>query len=216
MSGRRKRNNTQTAAGNVAANVRELAGGMAVNAVLTVCKFSIGAVTHCAALTADGFKDLADAVRSGLKLGLRRLHRSGRRPGRSGRVQEIAALAVFLAISCMGAAALVGSVRDALNQHDTSYTPALFIITTASVVIKAYMAYHKCRLGHAERNERLIHDGRWAAVDSLAAAMILAAGVIDHILHVDIDPWVGAGIGILTVLFGLLAVWRRHRPSDPA
>lgn len=112
---------------------RELMAGIAINVVLTVCKFVIGTATHCAALTADGFKDLADIARAGLKLELQRLRRNVRehreRSAAATKTMELLCIIVFAAIAYVGIHSLIGSVADAIDTHDTRYTPALFIIS---------------------------------------------------------------------------------------
>lgn len=187
------------------AHRRDLVIGMAVNAGLTICKFVIGAGTHCAALVADGFKDLSDAVHSGLSLELRHLRRnvSRHREQRSAavRFERILAFVVLLIVAGMGLQSLIGSVRDLLDQHDTHYTPALFVLSASSAAIKAYMASHRRRLGMQLHDAALVRAGRQAAVDSAVSGAILVAAVLDHVLHVDVDPWVGFGIGVLILVF---------------
>lgn len=200
--------------------VRQQVIDTAVNAGLTVCKFLIGTATHCTALVADGFKDLAGAARSGLRLGLRRLHTDLRehreRPAAARRLEQTVSTAVFLAILYMGLQSVVGAVRDMLEQHDTNYTPALFIVTVVSIVVKGRMAYHKRKLGRQLGDHFMVESGLWAALDSAAAAAILATAIIDRTLHVDIDPWVALGVAALTVIFGILTLGRRLRERKDA
>lgn len=194
-------------------DVRSLAGGMILNIALTVCKFLIGSSTHCSALTADGFKDLADAARTGLKLGLKRLRtdvkdRTEPLTAAVG-LEKLLIFAVFVLIVIMGVQSLAGIWRDILDQHETNYTPALFIITSLSAALKGYIAYHRRRLGRRRHDEGMIREGWWAAVDSTVSGLILLAAILDKTLHVDIDPWIGFVIACLIIAFAIGTI--RHQ-----
>lgn len=205
----------KTAAAEQYPEVRALITGMLLNIGLTIGKFVIGATTHCAALAADGYKDLAGATRSGLKLWLKHMrtdvqeHKESKRA--AVRIESVVSLIVFLLIVYMGLASLVGSIKDVLDQHDTQYTPALFIITAASVVLKACMAHHKRTLGRKLHDTALLREAGRAAVDSVAAGMILGAAVLDSAFHVDVDPWIGCGIAVLIVAAGVRSAFREKR-----
>ncbi|MBD5559429.1 MAG: cation transporter [Clostridia bacterium] len=196
-------------------NAKALATGIVVNGVLTVFKFVIGTDTHCAALVADGFHDLSEVARAVLQAGLRLLSkdmkREHERPQQIVRTEKIISVIVFLAVAYMGLHSGVHSLRDLLEQHDTTYTPALLTITILSIAVKSYMAYHRRRLGLTLNDKELISESLRSVLDCVMNTAILIAALIDHTAHVDIDPWVGLGIGIFIVCRAIVSVVRVRR-----
>lgn len=202
--------------------VHALLLGMALNVVLAVLKFVTGTATHSAALLADGYKDLSEAVRTVLKLMLKHMRRDIRehkeQKAAGQRAERILSVVVLLFVACIGVRSVVGSVRDALEDHDTNYTMVLVIITAASVAVKAFLARYKRRLGIRIHNDGLIEDSYDAAVDTVIATVILVGALIDHAFDVDIDPWVGLGIGSIIIIHAvrLLLRHRKNRVSASA
>lgn len=205
---------------NAPAETRAIIIGLVVNAVLTVCKFIVGIATHSAALYADGLKDLSEAVKSVLTIVTKRISADVRthreRPAAAKHLEEVLGLVAAAVVIYLGIHSVISSFRDVMDEHATNYTPALIIISAASVALKAYMSRSELRLGRQLNSDALIERGYTAMSDSVIAGVILGGALIDHTLHVDIDPWVGFVIGGLILYHAVRSVLRRRNGASVA
>jgi cation diffusion facilitator family transporter len=175
------------------------------------------------ALLGDAFHNLADTL-TAVPLALAFL--IGRRPPNRrytygyGRAEDLAALAVLLAIAASIVVVVVASVQRLAQPPPVAHLAAVAGAAVVGFVGNEAIAWYRIRAGRRIGSATLVADGRHARADGLASLAVLA-GVIGVAAGAPLaDPVAGlviAGIMVGVLVETTLEVYRRLMDAvDPA
>ena len=197
--------------------------GILLNALLCLGKLAAGALTGSVAMIADAFNNLSDAASSIITLiGFRLAGQAAdeEHPFGHGRMEYLAGLIVSIAILLMGLELGKSSVEKLLHPEELNFSWLAVAILAASVLVKLWMYRFNRALGKAISSQTMEATAADSLSDSAATAVVLAATLIGHYFHLQIDGLAG----LLVAAFILKTGWEAAkdtldpllgRPMDP-
>ena len=197
--------------------------GILLNALLCLGKLAAGALTGSVAMIADAFNNLSDAASSLITLiGFRLAGQAAdeEHPFGHGRMEYLAGLIVSIAILLMGLELGKSSVEKLLHPEELNFSWLAVAILAASVLVKLWMHRFNRALGKAISSQTMEATAADSLSDSAATAVVLAATLIGHYFHLQIDGLAG----LLVAAFILKTGWEAAkdtldpllgRPMDP-
>ena len=197
--------------------------GILLNALLCLGKLAAGALTGSVAMIADAFNNLSDAASSIITLiGFRLAGQAAdeEHPFGHGRMEYLAGLIVSIAILLMGLELGKSSIEKLLHPEELSFSWLAVAILAASVLVKLWMHRFNRALGKAISSQTMEATAADSLSDSAATAVVLAATLIGHYFHLQIDGLAG----LLVAAFILKTGWEAAkdtldpllgRPMDP-
>ena len=197
--------------------------GILLNALLCLGKLAAGALTGSVAMIADAFNNLSDAASSIITLiGFRLAGQAAdeEHPFGHGRMEYLAGLIVSIAILLMGLELGKSSVEKLLHPEELNFSWLAVAILAASVLVKLWMHRFNRALGKAISSQTMEATAADSLSDSAATAVVLAATLIGHYFHLQIDGLAG----LLVAAFILKTGWEAAkdtldpllgRPMDP-
>jgi cation diffusion facilitator family transporter len=181
--------------------------GMAVSGALAVAKIFAGVHGHSTAVAADGLESASDVFASGfvlLGLTLAAKPADAEHPYGHGRAETLTGLLIGLALTAGGALICYGSLQRLGRPHEPM---ALWVIwpVLASLAAKAVLSTYKFRYGRRLHSAALTADAWNDAVDTLSAAVALAAaGLVLLDPHLaDADRYGGFAVGLIVITVGV-------------
>ena len=179
--------------------------GIVINVLLFLGKFFAGTISGSIAITADAFNNLSDAGSSlvtilGFKL-------AGQKPDPDhpfghGRMEYLSGLAVAMLILLMGIELLKSSVEKILHPEAIEFSWLSVGILLAAIACKLYMASYTRSVGKKIQSSAMKATATDSLSDSLATTAVLAATLIAHFFHVNIDGWVGLAVACFILYAG--------------
>ena len=179
--------------------------GIVINVLLFLGKFFAGTISGSIAITADAFNNLSDAGSSlvtilGFKL-------AGQKPDPDhpfghGRMEYLSGLAVAMLILLMGIELLKSSVEKILHPEAIEFSWLSVGILLAAIACKLYMASYNRSVGEKIQSSAMKATATDSLSDSLATTAVLAATLIAHFFHVNIDGWVGLAVACFILYAG--------------
>lgn len=179
--------------------------GIVINVLLFLGKFFAGTISGSIAITADAFNNLSDAGSSlvtilGFKL-------AGQKPDPDhpfghGRMEYLSGLAVAMLILLMGIELLKSSVEKILHPEAIEFSWLSVGILLAAIACKLYMASYNRSVGKKIQSSAMKATATDSLSDSLATTAVLAATLIAHFFHVNIDGWVGLAVACFILYAG--------------
>ena len=179
--------------------------GIVINVLLFLGKFFAGTISGSIAITADAFNNLSDAGSSlvtilGFKL-------AGQKPDPNhpfghGRMEYLSGLAVAMLILLMGIELLKSSVEKILHPEAIEFSWLSVGILLAAIACKLYMASYNRSVGKKIQSSAMKATATDSLSDSLATTAVLAATLIAHFFHVNIDGWVGLAVACFILYAG--------------
>ena len=179
--------------------------GIVINVLLFLGKFFAGTISGSIAITADAFNNLSDAGSSlvtilGFKL-------AGQKPDPDhpfghGRMEYLSGLAVAMLILLMGIELLKSSVEKILHPEAIEFSWLSVGILLAAIACKLYMASYNRSVGKKIQSSAMKATATDSISDSLATTAVLAATLIAHFFHVNIDGWVGLAVACFILYAG--------------
>ena len=179
--------------------------GIVINVLLFLGKFFAGTIGGSIAITADAFNNLSDAGSSlvtilGFKL-------AGQKPDPDhpfghGRMEYLSGLAVAMLILLMGIELLKSSVEKILHPEAIEFSWLSVGILLAAIACKLYMASYNRSVGKKIQSSAMKATATDSLSDSLATTAVLAATLIAHFFHVNIDGWVGLAVACFILYAG--------------
>lgn len=126
--------------------------GICLNVLLFAGKFLAGTLSGSIAITADAFNNLSDAGSSFVTLVGFQL--AGQKPDSEhpfghGRMEYVSGLAVSVLILLMGLELGKTSIEKILHPEPVDFSPLIFAILCASILVKLYMFLYNRRLGRS-------------------------------------------------------------------
>ena len=179
--------------------------GIGLNLLLFLAKFFAGTISGSIAITADAFNNLSDAGSSlvtivGFKL-------AGQKPDPShpfghGRMEYLSGLAVSVLILLMGFELLQSSVDKIRHPAAIEFSWLSVVILLLGIAGKLYMSYYNRSVGNKINSAAMKATAADSLSDSISTAAVLAATLIAHFFHVDIDGWVGVAVACFILYAG--------------
>ena len=179
--------------------------GIVINVLLFLGKFFAGTISGSIAITADAFNNLSDAGSSlvtilGFKL-------AGQKPDPDhpfghGRMEYLSGLAVAMLILLMGIELLKSSVEKILHPEAIEFSWLSVGILLAAIACKLYMASYNRSVGKKIQSAAMKATATDSLSDSMATTAVLAATLIAHFFHVNIDGWVGLAVACFILYAG--------------
>ena len=198
--------------------------GVALNLTLFLGKLCAGALTGAISVTADAFNNLSDAAGSVVTLAGFRM--AGRRadaehPFGHGRAEYLAGLAVSLLILLVGVELGRSSVEKIFRPEPAVLGLLPVCLLGLSILVKLWMGWFYGEMGRRSQSPALAAAGADARSDVLATSAVLAGLAASHLLHIQLDGWLGLFVAALILRTG----WGAARdtldpllgtPPDPA
>ena len=179
--------------------------GIGLNFLLFLAKFFAGTISGSIAITADAFNNLSDAGSSlvtivGFKL-------AGQKPDPShpfghGRMEYLSGLAVSVLILLMGFELLQSSVDKIRHPAAIEFSWLSVVILLLGIAGKLYMSYYNRSVGNKINSAAMKATAADSLSDSISTAAVLAATLIAHFFHVNIDGWVGVAVACFILYAG--------------
>ena len=179
--------------------------GIGLNLLLFLAKFFAGTISGSIAITADAFNNLSDAGSSlvtivGFKL-------AGQKPDPShpfghGRMEYLSGLAVSVLILLMGFELLQSSVDKIRHPAAIEFSWLSVVILLLGIAGKLYMSYYNRAVGNKINSAAMKATAADSLSDSISTAAVLAATLIAHFFHVNIDGWVGVAVACFILYAG--------------
>lgn len=176
--------------------------GIATNIVLVFFKMGVGVVSGSIAIILDAVNNLTDVLSSvvtavGTKLANRRPDKQ--HPHGHGRIEYLATLAVTIVILATGVVALKESIEKILAPNETDYTNLTLIIVAVAVLVKMVLGRYVKRQGKMYGAPALMAAGQDALMDAILSLATLAAGILNRVLGLQLEGYLGVLIAILII-----------------
>ena len=189
--------------------------GIVLNALLCMGKLAAGLLTGSVAIVADAFNNLSDAASSVITLvGFRLAAQAAdeEHPFGHGRMEYLAGLVVSMAILLMGFELGKTSVEKLLHPEELSFSWLAVAILAAAVLVKLWMYRFNRTLGRAISSQAMEATAADSLSDAAATGVVLAATLIGHFFHLQIDGLAG----LLVAAFILKTGWEAAKDTlDP-
>lgn len=197
--------------------------GITLNSILCLGKLAAGILTGSVAIVADAFNNLSDAASSVITLAGFRLAGQAadeEHPFGHGRMEYLAGLVVSMAILLMGFELGKSSLEKLLHPEALSFSWLAAGILAAAVLVKLWMYRFNQTLGKTISSQAVEATAADSLSDAAATAVVLAATLIGHFFHLQIDGLAG----LLVAAFILKTGWEAAkdtldpllgRPMDP-
>ena len=180
--------------------------GVFVNLVLFAGKFIAGVLSASIALQADAFNNLSDAgssVISLLSFKLASRPADEEHPFGHARMEYLSGLFVSVLILLVGAELARSSFEKILHPEPVAFSALSFAVLGASILVKLWMALFCGGLSRRIGSTALRATAQDSRNDVITTAAVLIGCVLGHVLHWQVDGW----IGLLVALFILWSGW---------
>lgn len=189
--------------------------GIFLNIILFAGKFLAGTVSRSIAITADAFNNLSDAGSSAVTLIGFKL--AGAKPDPShpfghGRMEYISGLIVAASILIMAFELVKNSVEKILHPSEVNFSMLSVVVLTASIAVKAYMAYYNRRIGKKIDSAAMRATSMDSLSDMIATLVVLAATVAGHFTKFNIDGYCGVLVSVFIFYAGISAARETLNP----
>lgn len=186
----------------------KLAGivGIVCNVLLSAGKLLAGTLSGAVSITADGLNNLSDAASSLVTLlGFRLAERPAdeEHPFGHARMEYLSGLFVSVLILLVGAELACSSFEKILHPEPVAFSALSFAVLGASILVKLWMALFCGGLSRRIGSTALRATAQDSRNDVITTAAVLIGCVLGHVLHWQVDGW----IGLLVALFILWSGW---------
>ncbi len=181
--------------------------GIGCNFLLFIVKLIPGLISGSVSVLADAFNNLSDAGSSAVTLlGFRMAKKPADKghPFGHGRMEYMSAFLVALLIILLGLELIKSSVEKFFAPQMPAITWFTFFGLFISLAVKLWMYFFNRKLGKLIHAQSLIATARDSLNDCLTTGGVLISMVICKYLNVNIDPYVGAVIGIFVLWSGFM------------
>ena len=179
--------------------------GIVCNAILFLGKLAIGLVTGSLSITADAMNNLSDASSSivtliGFKLAEKPADED--HPYGHARFEYLSGLAVAAMIIVIGFELGKSAVDKILNPVPVEFTTAVWLILGGSMAVKLWLALFNGRLGRQINSTVLMATATDSRNDVITTAAVLAAGLVEHFTHWQIDGYMSLAVAAFILFSG--------------
>ncbi len=179
--------------------------GIICNTLLCLGKFLAGTLSGSVSITADAINNLSDAASSIVNLAgfyLAGKSADEEHPFGHARFEYISGLVVAFTILFIGVELLRNSVDKILHPSPVAFGWVTAGILIASILVKCWMAHFNTVLGKAISSTALIATAADSRNDALSTAGVLAASLISHLIHIELDGYVGVAVALFILYSG--------------
>ncbi len=179
--------------------------GIVCNTLLCLGKFLAGTLSGSVSITADAINNLSDAATSIVNLvGFYLAGKSAdeEHPFGHARFEYISGLVVAFTILLIGVELLRNSVDKILHPSSVVFSWLSVGILVSSILVKCWMAHFNRILGKAISSTALIATAADSRNDVLSTAGVLAAAIISHFVHIELDGYVGVAVALFILYSG--------------
>ena len=189
--------------------------GIVLNTLLCLGKLAAGLFTGSVAIVADALNNLSDAASSVITLvGFRLAGQEAdqEHPFGHGRMEYLAGLVVSMAILLMGFELGKTSVEKLFHPEALTFSWMAVGILAVSVLVKLWMFRFNRTLGRTIASQAMEATAADSLSDAAATGVVLAATLIGHFFHLQIDGLAG----LLVAAFILKTGWEAAKDTlDP-
>ena len=168
--------------------------GILLNTLLCLGKLAAGMITGSVAIVADALNNLSDAASSVITLvGFRLAGQAAdeEHPFGHGRMEYLTGLVVSMAILLMGFELGKSSVEKLIHPEELDFSWLAAAILAAAVLVKLWMYRFNRAVGRAISSQAVEATAADSLSDAAATAVVLAATLIGHFFHLQIDGLAG-------------------------
>lgn len=192
----------------VHAAIGKLAGltGIVCNIFLAGLKILAGLVTGSVAITGDGINNLTDCASSVVTLlGFRMAQRpaDGEHPFGHGRYEYISGVVVAALVLLAGAELAKSSFQKILHPQAVLFTALTLAILLLSIGVKLWMTVFNRKLGKLIGSKTLEATAQDSRNDVIATSAVLLSFLLDALLHISMDGFVGMGVALFILWSGI-------------
>lgn len=192
----------------VHAAIGRLAGltGIVCNIFLAGLKILAGLVTGSVAITGDGINNLTDCASSVVTLlGFRMAQRpaDGEHPFGHGRYEYISGVVVAALVLLAGAELAKSSLQKILHPQSVPFTALTLAILLLSIGVKLWMTVFNRKLGKLIGSKTLEATAQDSRNDVIATSAVLLSFLLDALLHIPMDGFVGMGVALFILWSGI-------------
>lgn len=197
--------------------IGSLAGwvGIICNLLLVVGKATVGFVSGSVSVTADALNNLLDAVSSiilliGYKISSKQADEE--HPFGHGRYEYISGFIVAVLILVVGIELGKSSIEKVLNPTPVEFGLLSFIVLGVSVLLKMWMFVFNRSLGKRTNSKLLKVTSADSRNDAIATSAVLLAAIISRFAGINLDGWMGLGVGVFIIFDGIMLVKESLNP----
>lgn len=204
----------------------KLAGAVAIaaNVLLFICKLVAALLCGSVAIAADAVNNLSDASSGVISLlGFRMAAKPAdeEHPWGHARYEYLSGLLIAVLILLIGLEMLKSGVEKILSPEPSSFSLLAAGILAASILVKLWLAVFNRKLGTLIASPALIASAADSRNDVISTAAVLAAMIITHFTHVELDGFMGAAVALFILYSGIGLVRETISPllgraPDPA
>lgn len=183
--------------------------GIVCNTLLCLAKGAIGLIAGSVSIVADALNNLSDAASNIISLLGFKLASKPADPGHPyghGRYEYLSGLAVAVVIVVIGVELMQTSLDKILNPAATEFNPTVAIVLVLSIAVKLWMAVFNRTIGRRISSTTLEATAIDSRNDVITTSVVLACAVVSSLTDVDLDGWVGIGVGAFIVYSGAMLV----------
>lgn len=202
------RNSDDLSSSTTRASVGMLSGvvGIICNVLLFVMKILVGTAVGSVSITADAMNNLSDASSSivtfiGFRLA--KMPADEDHPYGHARYEYLSGLAVAAMIIVIGFELGKTSVEKIIEPSAVELTVPAAVVLVGSVVMKIWLCIFNGKLGKRINSSALLATSADSRNDAVATAVVLTAGVIELVFHVQIDGIMGLLVALFILYSGV-------------
>ena len=194
----------RTAYGNLASIT-----GILCNLLLALGKLAAGLVFGSIAIVADALNNFSDASSSvisllGFKLASKPADDD--HPYGHARYEYLAGLAVAVMVLLIGVELAQSSVGKILDPTPVAFSLVTVGVLAGSILGKLWLAAFNRTVGGRIRSATLIAAAADSRNDVISTSAVLAAMVLSHLTHLELDGWMGLGVAVFILYSGVTLV----------
>lgn len=202
------KDNTDFKSSAVRATVGMLSGGVGIvcNLLLFTLKLLIGTVAGSVSITADAMNNLSDATSSIVTLigfRLAKMPADEDHPYGHARYEYLSGLAVAAMIVVIGFELAKTSVEKIIEPTSVELSVPACIALVGSIAVKFWLCIFNRKLGRSINSSALLATSADSRNDAIATTVVLIAGIIEIVFHIQIDGIMGLLVALFILYSGI-------------
>lgn len=180
--------------------------GLVANILLAVSKITVGLIARSVSVMADGFNNLADTgavLVSFLSMWLAQKPRDKEHPFGHGRMEYIGSLAISVLILYIGIDLMRTSFFAARNPEAPLFSWTVFVITAASIPVKAFLHIFYKKNGRDYDIDTLLASAQDSLNDVITTSVIVLGLLLSHYAGIHIDGYLGLAVAGIIIWSGI-------------
>lgn len=200
--------NKELTSSSTRASVGMLSGGVGIvcNLLLFALKLLIGTIAGSVSITADAMNNLSDATSSIVTLvgfRLAKMPADEDHPYGHARYEYLSGLAVAAMIVVIGFELAKTSVEKIIEPSAVVLSVPACIALIGSVAVKLWLCLFNRKLGKSINSSALLATSADSRNDAVATTVVLIAGIIELIFHIQIDGIMGLLVALFILYSGV-------------